>query len=149
MFAGVWDINYAHSLQSTAARALLGGYQFSLISQVQSGRPYTAGVSTDANNDGDFSTDRPPYVGRNTIQGPNFATVDMRFTRDIRIYERASLRLMFEAFNLTNRANYSSINNTQYTYSAATRAFTSNPAFLSRTATFDPRILQLAAKFTF
>jgi hypothetical protein len=149
VFAGIWDINYAHSLNNAAARALLGGYQLSVISQVQSGRPYTAGVSTDANNDGDFSTDRPPYVGRNTIQGPNFMTADMRFTRDIHIWERTSLRLMFEAFNLTNRANYSSINTTQYIYTAATRAYVTNPAFLTRTATFDPRILQLAAKFTF
>ena len=149
VFAGVWDINYANSLQTRAARAILGGYQLSLISQVQSGRPYTAGVNNDPNNDGNFSTDRPPFVGRDTIQGPNFATVDMRVTRDFRIWERAGLRLMFEAFNLTNRANYSSINTTQYTYTAATRAYVTNPAFLTRTATFDPRILQLAAKFTF
>ena len=149
VFAGIWDINYAHSLQNAVARALLGGYQLSTISQVQSGRPYTAGVSTDVNNDADFSSDRPPYVGRDTIQGPNFMTVDMRFTRDIHIYERSSLRLMFEAFNLTNRANYSSINTTQYLYTPATHAYVTNPAFLTRTATFDPRILQLAAKFTF
>jgi hypothetical protein len=116
---------------------------------VQSGRPYIAGVNNDPNNDGNFSTDRPPYVGRDTIQGPNFATVDIRFTRDIRIYERASLRLMFEAFNLTNRANFANINTTQYTYTVATRAFATNAAFLSRLTTFDPRILQLAAKFTF
>jgi hypothetical protein len=120
-----------------------------VISQVQSGRPYIAGVNNDPNNDGNVATDRPPYVGRDTIQGPNFATVDMRFTRDIHIYERASLRLMFEAFNLTNRANFASINTTQYTYNAATRAFTTNAAFLSRLTTFDPRILQLAAKITF
>jgi hypothetical protein len=56
---------------------------------------------------------------------------------------------MFEAFNLTNRANFASINTTQYTYSAATRAFSTNAAFLSRLTTFDPRILQLAAKITF
>jgi len=151
VFAGIWDINYARSLQNAAARAMLGNYQLSLISQVQSGRPFTSGVNNDPNNDGNLSTDRPPYVGRDTIQGPNFATVDMRFTRDIHIYERASLRLMFEAFNLTNRANFGTINTTQYTYNAATRALTSNAAFLSRTATspFDPRILQLAAKFTF
>jgi len=149
VFAGVWDLNYGHSLQNPAARALLSGYQFSVISQVQSGRPYIAGVNNDPNNDGNVATDRPPYVGRDTIQGPNFATVDMRFTRDIRIYERASLRLMFEAFNLTNRANFASINTTQYTYSAATRAFSTNAAFLSRLTTFDPRILQLAAKITF
>ncbi len=149
VISGVWDINYARSLQNAAARALLGGYQFSILSQVQSGRPYTAGVNNDPNNDLDFSTDRPPAFGRNTIQGPNFAQVDIRFTRDVHIWERASLRLIFEAFNLTNRANYTAINTTQYTYTPATRAFVTNPAFLSRTATADPRILQLAAKFTF
>ncbi len=149
VFSGIWDINYAHSLQNAAARALLSGYQLSTITQVQSGRPLSAGVNNDPDNDGNTSTDRPPYVGRNTITGPNFAQVDMRFTRDIHLWERASLRLMFEAFNLTNRANFSSINTTQYLFTVATRAFVTNPAFLSRTATFDPRILQLAAKITF
>ena len=149
VFSGIWDINYAHSFHNAAARALFSGYQLSTITQVQSGRPFVAGVNNDPNNDGNTATDRPPFVGRNTITGPNFAQVDMRFTRDIHIWERASLRLMFEAFNLTNRANFSSINTTQYLFTAATRVFATNPAFLSRTATFDPRILQLAAKFTF
>jgi hypothetical protein len=149
VLSGLWDINYARSLQNPVLRALLSDYQLSTITQVQSGRPYNAGVSSDINNDGNTSSDRPPYEGRNTIIGPNFMTVDMRFSRDFGIYEHARLRMMFEAFNVTNRANYSSINTTQYTFNAATFAFTSNPAFLSRIATFDPRILQLAAKFTF
>jgi len=147
VFSGIWDINYVQS--NSVAKALFNGYQLSTISQVQSGRPFQASVSNDPNNDGNFSADRPPFVGRNTIQGPNFMTVDMRFTRDFKLHERAGLRLIFEAFNLTNRANFSAINTTQYTFNAATRAFTTNPAFLSRTATFDPRILQLAAKITF
>ena len=147
VFSGIWDINYVQS--NSVAKALFNGYQLSTISQVQSGRPFQASVSNDPNNDGNFSADRPPFVGRNTIQGPNFMTVDMRFTRDFKLHERAALRLIFEAFNLTNRANYSAINTTQYTFNATTRAFTTNPAFLSRTATFDPRILQLAAKITF
>jgi outer membrane receptor protein involved in Fe transport len=147
VFAGIWDINYVQS--NGVARALFNGYQLSTISQVQSGRPYQASVASDPNNDGNSSTDRPPFLGRNTIAGPNFMTVDMRFTRDFKIHERAGLRLIFEAFNLTNRANYSALNTTQYTFNATTRAFTTNPAFLSRTTTFDPRILQLAAKITF
>jgi hypothetical protein len=39
VFSGVWDINYAKSLQNPIARDLLRGYQFSLIANVQSGRP--------------------------------------------------------------------------------------------------------------
>ena len=149
VFSGIWDINYAKSLQNPVARALFSGYQLSTISQVQSGRPYNAGVSGDENNDGNTSNDRPPYVGRNTITGPKFMTADLRFTRDIQIREQVRLRLIFEGFNITNRANYTSINTTQYNFNAATRAFTTNSAFLSRTATGDARILQLAAKFTF
>jgi hypothetical protein len=44
VFSGVWDINYGKSLQNPIARNLLRGYQFSLIANVQSGRPLTATV---------------------------------------------------------------------------------------------------------
>jgi len=150
VFSGVWDINYGKSLQNPIARNLLRGYQFSLIGSVQSGRPLTATVGGDPNGDTNTATDRPPYVGRNTYTGPNFATADIRFTRDIPLYrERAALRLMFEAFNVTNRANFSSITTAQYNFNATTRVFTPNATFLAPTTTFDPRILQLAAKITF
>jgi outer membrane receptor protein involved in Fe transport len=150
VFSGVWDINYAKSLQNRAMRAMLSGYQFSTIASIQSGRPYTATVGGDPNGDGNTRTDRAPSVGRSTIDGPGFAAVDIRFTRDIRLYrERVGLKLMFEAFNLTNRANFSSITTSQYNFSATTQVFTPVSTFLLPTATFDPRILQLAAKITF
>jgi outer membrane receptor protein involved in Fe transport len=149
VFAGTWDLNYAKSAQNGLVRAALSGYQFSTIASVQSGRPYTIGVGGDVNNDGNSSTDRPPQAGRNTLNGPNFAAVDIRFSRDIPIYERARLRLMFEAFNLTNRANFSSLFTSQYNFNATTRVFTPVANFGTPRFTFDPRILQLSAKFTF
>jgi outer membrane receptor protein involved in Fe transport len=150
VFSGVWDINYAKSLQNPIARNLLRGYQFSLIANVQSGRPLTATVGGDPNGDTNTSTDRPPYVGRDTYTGPNLLTADIRLTRDIALYkDRAALRLMFEAFNVTNRANFNSINTAQYNFNATTRVFTPNSTFLAPTTTYDPRILQLAAKVTF
>lgn len=151
VLSGVWDIEYAKSLQNKLARGLFSGYQFSLITAVQTGRPYTAKVGgNDVNNDGTTSTDRPPAVGRNTINGPNFANVDLRFSRAIPLgTERAKLRLIFEGFNITNRANYSSIVTGQYNFNATTRVFTATTNFLARSDTFDPRILQLAAKITF
>jgi len=149
VFSGTWDINYAKSAQNGLVRAAFSGYQFATIANIQSGRPYNITVGGDVNNDGNSSTDRPPYVGRNTLNGPNFAAVDIRFSRDIPIYERARLRLMFEAFNLTNRANFSSIFTSQYNFNAATRVFTPVANFGARRFTFDPRILQLSAKFTF
>jgi hypothetical protein len=150
VFSGIWDINYGKSLRNPIARSLLRGYQFSLISSVQSGRTLTATVGGDPNGDTNTASDRPPYTGRNTYRGPNFASADIRFTRDIPLYrERVALRLIFEAFNVTNRANFSSITTAQYNFSATTRVFTPNATFLAPTTTFDPRILQLAAKITF
>lgn len=149
VFSGVWDIDYAKSLQNPIARHLLRGYQFSLIGTVQSGRPLTATVGGDPNGDNNTATDRAPYVGRNTYTGPNFATADIRLTRNIALRERLALRLMFEAFNVTNRANFNAITTAQYNFNATTRVFTPNATFLAPTTTFDPRILQLAAKITF
>ncbi len=149
VFAGLWQIDYARNLQNRAARAVLRGYEFSTITQLQSGRPYTANAGNDPTNDGNSRTDRPPYVGRNTIDGPGFIGVDLRFTRDIAIWERAKLRLMFEAFNVLNHPNFSSILTAQYNYNATTRVFSPAAGYLTPTATSDPRILQLAAKFTF
>ncbi|MDQ2945524.1 MAG: hypothetical protein M3Y27_06205, partial [Acidobacteriota bacterium] len=137
VFAGIWDIGYAHGLQNGFVRALLSGYQLSTIAQLQSGRAFTQTAGSDINNDGNTRTDRPLFVGRNTIDGPGFASVDLRFTRDFGFREKARLRLIFEAFNLTNRANYSAI------------LTVPGPTYLTPTATLDPRILQLAAKFTF
>ena len=150
VLSGLWNINYGAALSNPVARALARGYQFSMISTLQSGRPLSATVGSDPNNDGNTGTDRSPGVGRNTFEAPGFAQVDVRFTRDIALYkDRAGLKLMFEAFNLTNRANYNGILTAQYNFSATTRVFTPNTSFLTPTSTFDPRILQLAAKITF
>src|SRR5215475_6602338 len=149
-FSPAFGISTTANRCKTRSRAISCGYQFSLIANVQSGRPLTATVGGDPNGDTNTATDRPPYVGRNTYTGPNFATADIRVTRDIALYrERAALRLMFEAFNVTNRANYSSITTAQYNFNATTRVFTPNATFLTPTTTFDPRILQLAAKIRF
>jgi len=145
----VWNIDYANSLQNGILRALLRGYELSTITTVQSGRPFTATVGADVNNDGNTRTDRPPYVGRNTINGPNFADVDLRFSREIGLYERLRMRLIFEAFNLTNRVNFDTILATQYNFNATTRVFSPASTFLQPSTTIAPRILQLAAKITF
>ena len=107
----------------------------------------TATVGGDPNGDNNTSTDRAPYVGRNTITGPNLLTADIRVSRDIRFTERAALKLIFEAFNVTNRANYNAITTGQYNFSAG--KFTPSTTFLAPTSTYDPRIIQLAAKIIF
>jgi len=152
VFSGVWDIDYARSLTSPAARGILGGYQLSLIANVTSGRWFsqTVGGTSDVNRDGNARTDRPAGVGRNTIEGPGFAAVDLRFSKDVPVgSERVRLRLIFEAFNLTNRANFNNFNRTPVAFNANTLAFTPVAGYLARTGSADPRILQLAAKIIF
>jgi hypothetical protein len=151
VFSGLWDIDYARSMSSTAARAILGGYQLSLISQVTTGRwsSATVGGTSDVNRDANGRTDRPPSVGRNTLEGPGFAAVDMRFSKDIPFTERVKLKLVFEAFNLTNRSNFNNFNRTPVNFNATTLVFTPIPTFGQMTGSSEPRILQLAAKITF
>ncbi len=150
VFSGIWDLPYGRSLSTPVLKALLRDYQLSLISALQSGRYFSATVSGDPNNNSQTATDRPPLMGRNTIEGPGFATVDLRLSRDIRLLaERARLRLIVEAFNLTNRSNFNNFNRGQFTFNAATRVFAPTNDFLARTGSADPRILQLAAKITF
>lgn len=150
VFSSVWDLPYGRSLGHPVLRALLSDYQLSTIATVQSGRYFSANVGSDPNNNSQTATDRSPLVGRNTIEGPGFAAVDIRFSRDVALYaERFKLKLIFEAFNLTNRANFTNFNRGQFNYSPATRVFTPRTDFLARTGTADPRILQLAAKFFF
>jgi hypothetical protein len=50
-----------------------------------------------------------PTVGRNTLHLPDFVNLDMRLSRTFRLGEGLRLRASAEAFNLTNRPNYSGI----------------------------------------
>ncbi len=146
VFSAVWDIRTA--LSNPFAKALVNGWQLSSIAQLQSGRRFSALVSGDPNNDGNRSTDRVPYLGRNTIQGPAFAQWDLRISRDFPLLtERVKLRLLGEAFNLPNRANFNALQNTQYGFSGG--KFTPTTNFLLRQSTYDARVLQLAAKIIF
>jgi len=148
VLSGVWDLPYARSLSNAVARAILRDYQLSVIGTAQSGIPFSPTVSGDPDGNGNGRTDRPPLLGRNTMQGPGFAGLDVRLSRDIPLYqERVKLRLIFEAFNSTNRVNFSSWNRGQYGF--ANGVFTPLANFLANTDTSDPRILQLAAKITF
>ena len=66
------------------------------------------------------------------------------------VWSIPKLRLIFEAFNVTNRANFSALNTAAYTFNGTTRILTPTTNFKTKTGTTsDARILQLAAKITF
>ncbi|MBM3735425.1 MAG: TonB-dependent receptor [Acidobacteria bacterium] len=146
--SAVWDLNYFKG-DNAAAKYILGGWQLSTIISGQSGRWFTARSNLDLNNDGNRQSDRSPGFGRNTLEGPGFASVDLRVSKDVPFGERVKLKLMGEAFNAFNRANFSALQLTPFNYNATTRVFTPVANFRAPSNTSDPRILQIAAKIVF
>jgi hypothetical protein len=110
-------------------------------------------AGTELNNDRHNTTDRPYFAGRNTGIGPSFSTFDTRLTRRIRVTDASSLELMFEAFNLFNTLNYSSVNNIvgnmpgPFNVTGRNDRTPSQP--LGFTSAFDSRRIQLGLRFAF
>ena len=155
VLSGVWDLNYANSISNPVLKGFLNNWQLGLITQAQSGRAFNDITTGDPGNDGNTANDRTPGAGRNTIRGPEFASVDLRISKDVPLEsERVHLRLIAEFFNITNRANINTILTTRYTFGGGFFRPLANPAIPSTTfgwpqSVYDPRILQLAAKIVF
>ncbi len=103
VFAGVFGSPWNNKV--------LSGFQLSPIFSYNSGHPFNLLAGADINGDGHFTNDRPPGAPRNSGLGPNYFSWDMRLTRAFKIGERGSLQLLAEGFNLTNRTNYTTVNN--------------------------------------
>jgi hypothetical protein len=114
---GLSDFDQRHKfvvaavIDSPWKNAILSGFQLSPIVRYNSGHPFNLLAGADVNGDRHSTNDRTIGAARNTGQGPNYATWDMRLSRTFRLGEKANLQLLAEGFNLTNRTNYASVNN--------------------------------------
>ncbi len=131
--------------------------ELSSIVTMQSARPFTLFVGFDANNDGNPVTDRVGESSRNTYRGDTLKTVDLRLSRAFHMSERKLLSLSFDAFNVLNTTNVDevfSVYGAPDFIGAPPRHFgdgvsgPSGSVGAPRTV-FNPRQLQLGAKFTF
>ena len=95
----------ANFTASAPEKSFLRNFEASSIITVQSGRPFTIFVGGDANGDTNPVTDRVGLIGRNTYIGDPQRTVDLRISRYFQLSERVKLEVIFDAFNLFNRAN--------------------------------------------
>ncbi len=116
----------AHQLVTNVTWLLPFDIQVGAILQARSGLPWTVTTGVDSNGD-TFSVDRPDLalpdgnpldratystnftgrggnLGRNTVIGPNYVTLDARVSKFVRI-QRTRIEAFVEAFNLTNRVN--------------------------------------------
>ncbi len=139
-------------------------WKISGIMTYGSGRPASAMVSGDPNQDGNEDNDRLPKYGRNALLGPDYASMDMRVARKVNLGGRYHLELTGESFNLLNRDNqrlgltdngfYNSagqfVKYTQQAGAAYYPAYFQQPtSFMKPMASFAPRQLQLSLRLDF
>lgn len=152
-------------------------FEVSSIINLQSPRPFTIFVGNDVNGDTNPVTDRVGTSPRNAYRGDKLYSVDLRVARAIRFTERARLELAFDAFNLFNRQNINEVTSVygggtigfcgaipqQYGDAASLAiqqgtvgcpannggAPAPNPLFGTPRTMFNPRQLQISAKFSF
>lgn len=120
---------------------LMSGLQLGYIFRYGSALPFNILTGTDRNNDTNVN-DRPLGVGRNTGRGFDFAALDLRLSRRLRLSERAALEVIAEGFNVLNRSNFQLPNNI---FGALA---TPLPAFRRPTAAADPRQLQFGLRLS-
>jgi hypothetical protein len=129
------------------AQALLSDWTLSTIFTAQTGQPFSAYASTDINRDNNRFNDLAPGTTRNEFRLPASVSLDPRIARDIRLGDEMRLTLIWEAFNLLNRANYNVVNNVLY--NVVGTQLRENTLFGQTTGQTDPRIMQLAMKLSF
>ncbi len=178
----VYLLPFEHS-SNTILRRAFGGLGFAGILTLASGRPVTALMSNsppsavctsgdfgltcgEVSSNGGFTSGRAAQIGRNTFVGRGLTTFDFRAERDIKFQEKYQLRVLVEAFNLTNTTNVTSVSSAAFTYTSNPSGNCTAPlhtndciapskgtAFLAPTATSNgivgARQLQLSLRFSF
>ncbi|MCU1242154.1 MAG: TonB-dependent receptor, partial [Candidatus Acidoferrum typicum] len=86
-------------------------------------------------------------VGYDTVRGDNFFQLDVRFSKNIRFKDKYNVQLFFQAFNMTNRANYG--NNFFNTPNSS--SFMQPAGFINPSSTSVPRSFngEFGFRFTF
>ncbi len=99
-----------------------------------------------------FTTPAPgtlSAVGRNNIPGPNFFGWDTALSREFSLHEGYWLEFRAEAFNATNSFRAGISLPSLLAGASGVNTTFGTPTFGQITSALDPRILQVAAKFTF
>jgi len=145
-----------HRLVVSSVMGPMAGVTVAPIITYSSGHPFNLLLGFDANGDFQANTDRPRYAGRNTGRGPNYVNFDLRVAKEFRLRGDSNYRIegIVEAFNLFNRVNFSGVNNNVGTSPLTTFHVEGDrnvsPAKpLGFTSAFDPRQIQIGAKFKF
>ena len=85
-------------------------FNFGISTSVATGRPYSLTTGQDLFHTG-IANARPAGVPRNSLDGPGFANVDLRWSREFLVPapdgRKRSATIGVDAFNVLNTVNYS------------------------------------------
>lgn len=123
-------------------RRALNGFQLGYIVTYASRLPFNILLGSDRNFDTN-NNDRPVGVDRNTGEGFNYASLDLRLSRRFDLTEKLRLETIVEGFNILNRANLQVPNNTFGS------GVTPLASFGQATAAADPRQIQFGLRLSF
>src|SRR5262245_37984396 len=96
--------------QIPKSAGVLRDLKFSSLISAQASRRFNVFAGSDANMDGNPLSDRPGNLGRNTLEGDDFVSFDMRLAREFRFNERVRAEFSADFFNLFNRVNITDLN---------------------------------------
>jgi hypothetical protein len=157
VFNGLFESPWTPGSGRSLAENVFGGFVLSPVVVASSGRPFNVLAGFDNLGDNHPTTHRPLRAGRNIGRGPDYFTLDLRLTRRFPFGtdSRRNVEFTAEGFNLLNRTNFKSINNT---VGAVTLEELPSPLVgrrdsptspLAFTSAFDPRQFQFGLKVNF
>ncbi len=127
----VWEPDQTFHMEGVT-KSILGDWRVGGTISANTGKPVNPRLSgslsgtntravdtTSLNGSGAFH--RFPFLGRNWIDTPGFANMDLRLSRDIHITEGKRLEFLVEAFNLFNRVNVTSVDDTAMNVTSSSR----------------------------
>jgi len=140
----------------TGGNWLTRDWELGLIFSAESPHHFTKFAGFDANGDVFGVNDRVGLDGRNTFEGDDYKSLDLRVSRTIPLSEKVKVQLIAEGFNMTNTLNVRFFN-TVYgdsIFHAPGEPGTFfdgalNPSYGQPRAIFNPRQFQLAFKLSF
>lgn len=143
--SGEWsraDFDQRHRLNVLGSFSPGKLFSLGVALTVTSGKPYSLTTGQDPYHTG-LANARPPGVPRNSLEGPNFADLDLRCSRDF-FWNRSKKEkglvttLALDAFNVLNHVNY-----------AAFVGDLSSPFFGHAVSALPTRRIQLTVRFGF
>lgn len=137
-----------YEIENKAARYIINNNQVSFFFLAMSGDVFNIGSNRILNGDNTSGTafQRPLFIGRNTLRGPQTVQLDLRYTRQFPIRERMRAEFFGEFTNLFNRTNVTGIASNA---SVDAAGVITTPPSLAWTAALDQRLMQFGFRFVF